>query len=156
LCFVRSPSGGQGFGRGIGIGYAPGTPPMVFDSETAMYVPAGSKLLFQLHYTPNGTEQTDRSYVGFQFADPRDVKYRASGGAAITPNFKIPAGDDNYEVHSDFEFDRDQLLISMLPHMHLRGKSFSFTAHYPDGKEEMLLDVPRYDFNWQLSYKLKY
>ncbi len=55
LCFVRSPSGGQGFGRGIGIGYAPGTPPIVFDSETAMYVPAGSKLLFQLHYTPNGT-----------------------------------------------------------------------------------------------------
>jgi hypothetical protein len=155
LCFVRSPSGGGGFGRGIGIGYAPGTPPIVFDSETAMYVPAGSKLMFQLHYTPNGTEQTDRSYVGFQFADPKDVKYVASGGAAITPNFKIPAGDDNYEVHSDFEFERDELLISMLPHMHLRGKSFSFTAHYPDGKEEILLDVPRYDFNWQLSYKLK-
>jgi hypothetical protein len=122
----------------------------VFESDTALHVPAGSKIMFQMHYTPNGTKQTDRSYVGIQFADPEEVKYQASGGAAMTPNFKIPAGADNHEVRSQYEFERDQLLLSMLPHMHLRGKAFRYTAHYPDGKEEIL----RYDFNWQLRYML--
>ena len=156
LCFIQSPSGGRGggFDRGVGIGWAPGTPARVFEPDTALHVPAGSKILFQMHYTPNGTKQTDRSYVGIQFAKQEEVKYLASGGAAMTPNFKIPAGADNYAVHSEFEFDRDQLLLSMLPHMHLRGKAFRYTAHYPDGKEEILLDVPRYDFNWQLRYML--
>ena len=156
LCFVQSPSAGpESFRNGVGIGWAPGTPPTVFESGTAMYVPAGSKLLFQMHYTPNGTPQKDRSYVGFQFADPDEVKYMASGGAAMTPNFRIPAGDPDYVVHSQYEFERDQILLAMLPHMHLRGKAFRYTAHYPNGEKEILLDVPRYDFNWQLNYKLK-
>ncbi len=153
LCFIRSPAApGDGLMNGVGIGWAPGTPARVFDDQTALHVPAGAKIMFQMHYTPNGTKQLDRSYVGFQFADQKDVKYLAAGGAAMTPNFRIPAGADDYEVNSEYEFDRDQIMLSMLPHMHLRGKSFRYTAHYPDGSEEILLDVPRYDFNWQLRY----
>ena len=155
LGFIKSGAGGaDGFRDGVGIGWAPGTPPIVFKPGTALHVPAGSKLIFQMHYTPNGTPQQDRSYIGFQFAKPEEVKYLSSGGAAMTPQFRIPAGDNNYQVNSAYEFDRDQLLLSMLPHMHLRGKSFRYTAHYPDGTEEILLDVPRYDFNWQLRYEL--
>jgi peroxiredoxin len=155
LCFVRSPSASpRGLENGVGIGWAPGTPAHVFEPNTAMHVPAGSKIIFQMHYTPNGTPQQDRSYVGFQFADKDEVEYMVSGGAAMTPRFRIPAGHNNYRVDSSYEFDRDQLLLSMLPHMHLRGKSFRYTAHYPDGREEVLLDIPRYDFNWQLRYEL--
>ena len=157
LAFIRSPGGNvaTSLRDGVGIGWAPGTPPRVFEPGTALHIPAGSRIVFQMHYTPNGTEQTDRSYVGFQFADPSEVEYMASGGAAFAGNFKIPAGDPNHVVESTFKFERDQLLMSMLPHMHLRGKSFRYTAHYPDGSEEILLDVPRYDFNWQLRYQLK-
>lgn len=156
LVFVRSPGAGvEGFRDGVGIGWAPGTPPTYFEHDTAMFVPAGSTLVFQLHYTPNGSPQQDRSYVGFQFADPNEVKYMASGAAAMTARFRIPAGAHNYKVESDYVFDRDQLLLGMLPHMHLRGKSFRYTAHYPDGQEEILLDVPSYDFNWQLRYEPK-
>ena len=120
----------------------------------ALHIPAGSQIVFQMHYTPNGEKQLDRSYVGFQFVDPKEIKYMASGGAAAAAGFMIPAGDGNHRVDAEYEFDRDQMLLSMLPHMHLRGKSFRYTAEYPDGKSEILLDVPRYDFNWQLRYDL--
>jgi len=156
LAFIRSSAGGAATSlmNGVGIGYAPGTPARIFEPQTALHVPAGAKIVFQMHYTPNGTKQFDRSKVGFQFADVEEVKYLASGGAAVTADFQIPAGADDHVVRSEFEFDRDQILLSMLPHMHLRGKAFRYIAHYPDGKEEILLDVPRYDFNWQLRYTL--
>jgi peroxiredoxin len=155
LCFIMSESGIADLDNGVMIGWAPGTPARIFDSNTAIHVPAGSKILFQLHYTPNGTPQKDRSFVGFQFADPEEIEYLASGSTASAGDFVIPAGDSNHAVRSEYVFERDQLLLSMLPHMHLRGKSFRYTAHYPDGKQEILLDVPRYDFNWQLRYELK-
>ncbi len=155
LCFVRSDAAGDiGLDDSVAIGWAPGLSPQAYKRDTALFVPAGAKLLFQMHYTPNGTEQLDRSYVGFQFAKPADVKYLVSGGSAQAGDFKIPAGDDDHAVSAVYEFDRDQLLLSLLPHMHLRGKSFRYTAQYPDGKQEILLDVPRYDFNWQLRYQL--
>ncbi len=155
LCFIMSDGGVADLDNSVTIGWAPGMPARVFDSNTAIHVPAGAKILFQLHYTPNGTPQQDRSYVGFQFADPDEVEYLAGGGTASAGEFVIPAGNADHAVHSSHVFDRDQLLLSMLPHMHLRGKSFRYTAHYPDGTEEILLDVPRYDFNWQLRYELK-
>ncbi len=155
LCFMRSDSGGStDISESVTIGWAPGLGPRVFKPGTALYVPAGAKILFQMHYTPNGTKQLDRSYIGFQFVKPEDVKYMASGGAAQAGDFNIPAGADDHEVLSEHVFQRDQLLLSLLPHMHLRGKAFRYTAEYPDGSEEILLDVPRYDFNWQLRYHL--
>jgi hypothetical protein len=155
LCFVLTDAGVAELDSSVVIGWAPGMPARVFDSNTAVYVPAGAKILFQLHYTPNGTPQTDRSYVGLQFADPDDIEYLADGGTATQRYLNIPAGDADYAVQAKHVFDHDQLLLSMMPHMHLRGKSFRYTAHYPDGKQEILLDVPRYDFNWQLRYELK-
>ncbi|HUY91303.1 MAG TPA: redoxin domain-containing protein [Pirellulales bacterium] len=143
--------GGQ---RGAMIGYAPGMPPTRFPEGVAMLVPAGSQLIFQLHYTPNGSPQKDRSSVGLIFADPAEVKQRVGGGMAPNRFFEIPPGDDNYEVASKHQFNKDVLLLNLTPHMHLRGKSFRYEAEYPDGRREVLLDIPHYDFNWQLRYQL--
>lgn len=155
LCFVLTDAGMAELDSSVVIGWAPGMPARTFNSNTAVHVPAGAKILFQLHYTPNGTAQSDRSYVGFQFADPDEVEYLAGGGTATQRYLNIPAGEGDYAVQAKHVFDHDQLLLSMMPHMHLRGKSFRYTALYPDGKKEILLDVPRYDFNWQLRYELK-
>ncbi|MCH8043997.1 MAG: redoxin domain-containing protein [Planctomycetes bacterium] len=133
---------------------APGSSPLILDDGFAKFVPAGSKLLFQLHYTPIGTPQTDRSSVGFIFADPKSVKKVVGTRAAVNNRFVIPAGANNYRVNSSFTFREDTLLLALFPHMHLRGKSFRYTAVYPDKSEEILLDVPRYDFNWQIGLKL--
>jgi peroxiredoxin len=136
------------------VGYAPGMPPVEFDEGVAMFVPAGARVVFQMHYTPNGSEQKDRSSLGLVFADPTTVKQRVGGGAAANRFFQIPPGDGNYEVSSHHLFDKDVLLLTLTPHMHLRGKSFRYEAEYPDGTREVLLDIPHYDFNWQLRYRL--
>ena len=133
---------------------APGSSPLILDDGFAKFVPAGAKLLFQLHYTPVGTPQTDRSSVGFVFADPKTVRKVVGTRAAANSRFVIPAGANNHRVESSFTFREDSLLLHLFPHMHLRGKSFRYTAIYPDKREEILLDVPRYDFNWQIGIKL--
>ena len=140
--------------RGAMVGFAPGMPPTVFPDGVAMLVPAGSKVVFQLHYTPNGSPQKDRSSLGLVFADPAEVREKVGGGMAANPLLQIPPGADNHEVHSQHRFDDDTRLITLTPHMHLRGKSFRYEADYPDGSSEILLDIPRYDFNWQLRYHL--
>lgn len=155
IVFFQPPRSTQDFQRRGGLaGYAPGNLPRIYPIGVAAYVPAGSKLIFQMHYTPNGTEQQDLSQLGLVFADPKTVKKKVHGGAAINPLFRIPPGANNHRVDSRHRFKQDFLLTSMTPHMHLRGKSFRFEAEYPDGKREILLDVPRYDFNWQLRYEL--
>jgi peroxiredoxin len=152
----RQGGGGGGISGGNLIaGYAPGMNPMLqTDGETAMHIPAGSKLVFQLHYTPNGTPQQDRSFVGFRFADPEKVKYVARSTAAANPVFAIPPGADDYKATAENTFPYDTLLWNMTPHMHTRGKAFRYEAFYPDGTQEVLLDVPVYDFNWQTTYFL--
>ncbi|MEQ9406952.1 MAG: redoxin domain-containing protein [Fuerstiella sp.] len=144
----------DGKSRRILVGYAPGATPQVLDEGTAIHVPAGSTLVFEMHYTPNGSEQTDLSDIGLKFMDKSDVKKLLRGGAAINTKFEIPAGADRHVVEADYRVRRDARLLDMTPHMHLRGRSFRYEAIYPDGAREILLDVPNYDFNWQLSYKL--
>jgi peroxiredoxin len=141
-------------GMGALTAYVPGGLPTVNPPGVATFVPAGSKIVFQMHYTPNGTAQEDQSYLGVVFADPASVKKRSHGGVAGNRTFAIPPRADDYEVTSEYKFARDQLLVWMSPHMHLRGKSFRFEAEYPDGRREVLLNVPKYDFNWQLRYEL--
>jgi len=136
------------------VGYAPGSDPNVLGEGIAIHIPAGSKLVFEMHYTPNGSEQTDRSYIGLKLMNKEDVKKKLRGGAAINTKFEIPAGANNHLVEADYHSRRNELLLEMTPHMHLRGKSFRYEAFYPDGTQEVLLDVPDYDFNWQLSYSL--
>lgn len=156
--------GGRGRGRrggGIGggnliAGYAPGMNPMInTNGEVAIHVPAGSKLIFQLHYTPNGTPAEDRSYVGFKFAKNLEkVKYVARSTSVLNTFFQIPPGAHDYKAIAKTTFEHDTLIANLTPHMHTRGKSFRYEVTYPDGEKEILLDVPSYDFNWQTTYQL--
>jgi thiol-disulfide isomerase/thioredoxin len=136
------------------IGYAPGTSPLVFPEGSAMKVPAGSKILFEMHYTPNGTAQTDLSYIGLKFTDKDNVKQEVVGLEAINSKFRIPPAAADHEVKASEQIREDLTLLSLTPHMHLRGKAFRYEATFPDGTSEVLLDVPKYDFNWQLRYEL--
>lgn len=132
---------------------APGARPMVLQPGYAKLIPAGSKLVFQMHYTPNGTPQEDLSSVAFKFVDRSEVKKVVGTQEAVNRRFEIPPGAENHQVTARHRFDQDSLILSLFPHMHLRGKSFRYTARYPDGSEEILLDIPQYDFNWQNSYE---
>ncbi len=134
-------------------GYAPGSPATIHLDGVAKFVPAGSKLVFQMHYTPNGSAQQDRSYVGFVFADEAEVERAVGGGLVGNWGFAIPPHESKHKIVGEHRFWKDTLLTSMLPHMHLRGKSYRYIAIYPDGIQEILLDVPNYDFNWQLRYE---
>ncbi len=135
-------------------GFAPGMPPAFYPEGNYRRIPAGSKIVIQAHYTPNGRAQQDQSEVGLVFADPKTVKKEFTVAAVLNFRFLIPPGAANHEVEGTHRFDADMLLYSLTPHMHLRGKAFRFAAKYPDGREEILLDVPRYDFNWQNTYGL--
>ena len=158
IAFVRPPQE-PGAKRdrirgGLLAGYAPGGGVREYHKGVAKFVPAGSKLVFQMHYTPNGSVQKDRSYVGVVFADPKTVHKRVQGGTPSNHSFAIPPGDPHYKVTSTHEFAEDMELFWFAPHMHLRGSAFRYEAAYPDGRREILLDVPKYDFNWQLRYIL--
>jgi len=150
---LRQRLSGEDFASNWLTATAPGARPLMLPEGLAKYVPAGSRLVFQLHYTPNGTAQEDRSCVGFKFADPKTVKKVVGTDKAANPGFRIPPGADNHKVEAFHRFDRDMLMLAMFPHMHLRGKAFRYTATYPDGQNEILLDVPHYDFGWQNSYE---
>src|SRR5262249_24881581 len=102
-----------------GIGwYGPRFPPHVCPPRTAIHVPARSKLRFEMHYTPNGTAQDDRSMIGIRFADPKAVKKMVRAPFETNRVFKIPPGDPNYEVATSRTFTSDTLLLSVQPHMH--------------------------------------
>jgi thiol-disulfide isomerase/thioredoxin len=137
------------------VGYSPGMPPRELPPGTAKVIPAGSKLLIQAHYTPRGTPQTDRSTVGLVFADPAPIRKRVTSVAAINAELRIPPGAANFQAAADHRFNQDYILYALMPHMHLRGKSFRFEATYPNGQREVLLDVPRYEFDWQNTYILQ-
>ena len=154
LVYVIPPGADRADLRRTLVGYAPGSLPVHLKDGVAMHVPGGSKLLFEMHYTPNGYEQTDQSYAGFCFMDKADVKKELKGQIAANHRLQIPPGDANYSISADYVSRRDEMLIDMTPHMHLRGKAFRYVAFFPDGREEVLLDVPNYDFNWQLKYIL--
>jgi peroxiredoxin len=135
-------------------GYVPGLQRVEMAEGRGIRIPAGSKIIFQMHYTPNGTAQQDMSHVAFRFADPADIQYEVSTPRAINIMFQIPPGATDYPVVSTYTIRRDALLLKLIPHMHVRGKTFRYEAHYPDGQREILLDVPDWDFNWQLQYEL--
>ncbi len=148
----RATRGGEQFSDML-IGYAPGVPTITFDPDTAYMVKAGSKLLFQVHYTTNGKEALDRSILGLKIRKDKPT-YRAFSGSATQFRLNIPPNDPNYEAKATYTFREDVTLLDFTPHMHLRGKAFKYVMTYPDGRVEELLNVPKYDFNWQLSYIL--
>jgi len=135
-------------------GTAPGEEPMVLPDGVGRLVKAGSTLLLQMHYTPNGTAQTDRTSIGLVFSR-NPVEKMATGGAAMNRRFVIPPDDGNYEVKSMYVFKDDSHIMNLMPHMHLRGKDFEYRLVLPDGASKTILSVPRYDFNWQTRYEFK-
>jgi hypothetical protein len=150
----NEPGAGRG-GRGVKLcGFAPGEQPKVFPPGTARLIKKGATLTFQMHYTPNGEATTDRSYIGLIFSKT-PVQKIALTGTATNARFVIPPGDGNYEVRSSWTAPDDVRIIDLMPHMHVRGKDFTYTAVYPDGRSEVVLKIPKYDFNWQLLYQFK-
>ena len=133
---------------------APGAPPTIFPPGYAKRIPAGSKLIFQMHYTPNGTATSDLSQIGLVFADPSEVKHEVLTQMVVYERLRIRPGDSDYRVNASKRFDQDVELLSMFPHMHYRGKSFKYYVKQPGHEYEELLNVPNYDFNWQNSYDL--
>jgi len=148
----RNPRGGEQFADMV-IGYAPGVPSLTWDDDTAFLVKAGSTLLLQVHYTTNGKEAIDKSVVGLKIRKDKP-KYRAISGSATQFRLDIPPGEPNYMAKASYTFREDTTVLDLTPHMHLRGKAFKYVLTYPDGHSEVLLDVPHYDFNWQLAYVL--
>jgi peroxiredoxin/mono/diheme cytochrome c family protein len=143
------------FKGGLIAGFAPGMPAFVApEAGMARRVPAGSRIVFQVHYTPNGRPEKDLTRVGFKFCDKNEVSREVEVLAAQNFLFMIPPNTPDHVLKASYHFKEDKILRNMLPHMHLRGKSFQFFARFPDGRRELLLDVPRFDFNWQIPYEL--
>jgi Copper type II ascorbate-dependent monooxygenase, C-terminal domain len=129
---------------------APGTNAMTFEYGSAMRIKAGSTLLLQVHYTAGGKSTEDRSSVGMIFA--KQAKQEIRNSAFVNVLLKIPPGASNQEVDSAIEFKQDVHITALFPHTHLRGKSWQYRMIYPDGRSEVVLSVPKYDFNWQTYY----
>jgi hypothetical protein len=139
-------------------GYAPGDMPTIYPTGIAQKIPAGSDILLQLHYTPNGKARTDLSKVGLVFAKA-PVEHEAHIRGIINEDFTrhqfaIPAGDPNFEIKSSMTFPKDAYLLAFMPHMHLRGKDFAYSITPKGGSTEVGLSVPAYDFGWQSFYHL--
>ena len=138
-------------------GIAPGNQPTVYPEGYGTQLKAGDSIRWSMHYHKEpgeGTGVWDQSKVALRFYPPG---YQPEHPVVVDPlartDFVIPPGDPAVTFSTTTKFERDSQLLSILPHMHLRGKSAKYVAHYPDGSEEVLLEVPRYDFNWQTSYE---
>ncbi len=133
------------------VGYVPGLFGKRWPEGEAKFVPAGSDFIFQIHYSTNGTAGTDQSKIGLIFSK-EPPRQRVLSAVAKNWTFVIPPGDAHHEVRSMVEFASDVTLVSLQPHMHYRGRDYEYKAVYPSGETEVLLRVPNYDFNWQLTY----
>ena len=140
-------------GNNFFAAYVPGSNILQYPAGYAKRLPKGAVLHFQLHYTPTGTATQDRTRLGVVFAKepPRhEVQVAAAGNTAI----RIPAGVENHEEKGVLPVLFNAQILSFMPHMHVRGKSFRYELVLPDNSRRTLLEVPRYDFNWQLLYRL--
>jgi hypothetical protein len=136
-------------------GYSPGMQPQRFDMDhSAKLIPAGSDIVLQVHYTPNGkTSFEDQTRVGLELAKQPPEK-RFMSAVAAANNWTIGPGNPNAEGHAKLTFGEPVELVFMQPHMHLRGKDMTIRLVYPAGESETMLSLPRYDFQWQIVYYL--
>ena len=142
--------GASGFFDVLGV-WAVGTPPTVYPEGMGRWIRKGQTLRTNLHYHPNGTPQVDRTRVGLYFGKG-ELKKEVVAALAGNLTFTIPPNAPNHELRAVYVIDQDVTALSFFPHMHLRGKDMTMSATFPDGRRETLLNVPAYDFNWQLFY----
>ncbi|MGH8177074.1 MAG: redoxin domain-containing protein [Steroidobacter sp.] len=143
---VRATSGELG-------GYVPGNGPVEYPAETGVLVRKDQSFAFQVHYTTSGKASRDVTRVGLYFHDA-PPKYEFKTAVIANPRIKIPANTKAHTESMVQDFPREVLMYSLTPHSHYRGRASNFVAKYPDGREELLLSVPKYDFNWQTTYSL--
>lgn len=147
-------NGPTGPTNGLLATFAPGTGPTVLPEGTAIRVPRGATLVFQMHYTTVGKAAEDRTAVGLAFSDaPPADEIRATH--FMNRSLMIPAGAANHQVDADITFAEDVKVWGIFPHTHLRGVRWKYDVIYPDGRREVILSVPNYDFNWQTYYELE-
>lgn len=157
---ARPVSASRNSGTEIGLAltcYVPGRALSDFRPlKAGILIPAGYDVSWTIHYTPNGTELTDKPEVGLTIAsEPPQRQLIESFGGTDPAKFAIPPNDANYSPDpAEITFLEDADLVWLSPHMHLRGKDMKYTLIYPDGRDQVVLNVPRYDFNWQLGYEL--
>lgn len=162
---------GPGYTRTMGVGFipragmmgwAPGIQPRYMPEGVGFLVPKKADIVMQIHYHRNGRVEKDRTQIGLYFAKKKiDHPYQAgtvAGGSGSGPFrlfFSIPPDDENYKLDGDGYAVKDFTMLTVTPHMHLLGKSISITMTPPDGKEQMLLAIKKWDYNWQEMYFLK-
>ncbi len=160
LVFVKYPktagrpqTDDRGGLAGFFAAFLPGTEEVTFPEGTGKFLPKGTKIIFQLHYSATGKVETDLTEMGLYLCKTKP-QTELHTRSAVKTVLDIPPGDRDHEVDAQFTFARDSTLYSLSPHMHVRGSRVKYEAFYPDGKREVLLSVPNYDFNWQTLYRL--
>jgi len=139
-----------GMAQGMG-GFSPGGSIRHFPEGMGLRIPAGYSLVFQMHYTTYGEATTDRSKIGLKFhkTPPKTI---LNTMALINASLSIPPGAPDYTIDNALTFNRETVIYSLIPHTHVRGTGWHYEAIYPDGRKEVILSVPKYDFNWQHEY----
>lgn len=132
-------------------GYAPGIESHVMPEGTGVFLPKDTAFMVQMHYTPYGMPVTDRTEVGLYFHDEPPANFLRHS-VVLSPVIRVPPNTAAHRESAYFEFNRDAVLYSILPHSHYRGRSSTFELAHPGGDRETILSVPNYDFNWQRGY----
>ncbi len=156
ILYVKSPGesdDGSGHGNFF-VGWAPGASALRYPDRVAKKLPANSKLTLELHYTTCGTEEEDSSEVALYLASGPQ-KRNAETREAVQFNLDIPPGEAQAAHLATYAFKKPATIYGLFPHMHFRGKWMRYELLLPDGKRKTILDVPRYDFQWQMSYYFK-
>ncbi|CAN5419800.1 hypothetical protein BH23ACI1_BH23ACI1_08150 [soil metagenome] len=151
---LHPPRTGLGPSRVLAT-YAPGTNPQVAPEGTAFRLEPGGVLELQMHYTTTGEETLDRTKIGFVFEHNPEGLREVRASQFLNATLTLPAGAADVAVDADLTFLQDTTVWGLFPHTHLRGKKWLYVLELPDGTKKTVLDVPRYDFNWQTYYLFK-
>jgi mono/diheme cytochrome c family protein/thiol-disulfide isomerase/thioredoxin len=139
---------------GYWAAYVPGNDSMVLPEGMARKLPANSSLLFQIHYTPNGKATSDQMKIGLVFSDA-PPKHLVRTAAVANIRLRIPPGAANHRETGQLRVPADAKILAFMPHMHVRGKAYRYELELPGQPKRTVLDIPKYDFNWQLRYELR-